>query len=108
MEKILKATQKLSERLDEFVKISEDFDRDEVEKLFKTNEIAYSNIDEVCHKISELKIVIQAEIDKYYCNRIGVLCKKGCEHRADKMSWCDRYRYNYLNLKTCYLSRKHS
>lgn len=103
MEKILRETQKLSGRLDEFVKVSDAFDREDVEKLFNTNEIAYSNVDDICNKVSELKTLIQAEVDKYYCNRVGVLCKNECQRRTDNRVWIDvlRYRLNYLSHMNC-------
>lgn len=98
MKKLLKETQRLSARLDEFVKVSDGFEKEDVERLFATNEMAYSNIDKVCQKISELKNLIQAEIDKYYCNKIGVLCKKDCDHRTDNRSWRDVVKYRWHNF----------
>lgn len=106
LRKVLSDSQKLSDKLDEFVKVSDGINRDDVEKLFKTNEIAYFSVERVCDQVDELRLLIETEIDKYYCNRIGILCKNGCHCRNDKRSWKDTIKFQLNRIcKTEVLGR---
>lgn len=98
LEKVLSDSMKLSDKLDEFVKVSDGINRDDVEKLFKTNEIAYCSVERVCDQVDELRLLIETEIGKYYCNRIGVLCKNDCRYRNDKKSWKDTIYFHFKRI----------